>query len=351
MDRPLHRVGLLYPAASLVGEQVHGMGRVVPQEVIGPASRLAGRVHVGAPEEERLDNQVLDIQIAGEDFPPDVLVAGIEAPGVAAHRDKARVPLHLDHGLGIAQAVGDWDFHFDVLARLQARDCLRGMQLRRRREDDGVHVFPRQRFLEVRRHVADAEAPATSCVLSRTRPTSETTRTPSMRASPSRCLTPNAPAPATPMFSVVIRVLENQMADGRVRRRHVVEAVHDVRRRAAGGTARDQPHHELDPLGARLSHVVDVRHLRESLGVVDDPVQKGRVPLLVDQAGARAVQLVAHPAGSPDVHVEILVVQTRPPCGSPCQADSSVGPTAEDTARRSPPAESRDTATRPAGRT
>ena len=32
------------------------------------------------------------------------------------------------------------------------------MQLRRRREDDGIHVFPRQRFLEVRRHVADAEA-------------------------------------------------------------------------------------------------------------------------------------------------------------------------------------------------
>ena len=42
--------------AGLVLEQVDGVARVVPQQVIGPTAWLAKRVLVLAPEEERLDH-------------------------------------------------------------------------------------------------------------------------------------------------------------------------------------------------------------------------------------------------------------------------------------------------------
>src|SRR5664279_1071875 len=176
---------------------------------------------------------------------------------------------------------------------------------------------------------------ATSFVLSSSRPITDTTSTPSMFLMPSRCLTPNAPAPAsaTLTFFVLIgkppcfalrcirpgrgpacscRVLQDQMADGGVARRHVIEAMRDRRLRGAGRrvardvghrASRDEPHHELDPLGAGLAHVVDVRQARQALGVGDQAVEKAVVPLLVDEAGTRPLQLVAHAAGAPDLHL------------------------------------------------
>src|SRR5215475_8412559 len=107
---------------------------------------------------------------------------------------------------------------------------------------------------------------ATSLVGSSLRPTSETTSTPSMFLMPSRCLMPNAPAPAraTLIDLAISIVLQDQVADGRVARRHMVEAVPDGRLLAAiavaHGAARDQPHDELDTLAAGLAHIVDVRH-------------------------------------------------------------------------------------------
>src|SRR5271166_2879909 len=98
------------------------------------------------------------------------------------------------------------------------------------------------------------------------------------------------------------RVFENEMADRGVRRRNMVEAMRHLRLRAA----RDQPHHEFDAFRTSLSDVFDVRHLREALGVVDQPVEEYVVPLLVDQAGARPLKLMAHAAGTPDLDVEIL---------------------------------------------
>jgi hypothetical protein len=41
--------------------------------------------------------------------------------------------------------------------------------------------------------------------------------------------------------------------------------------------------------------------------VGDQAIEEGVVPLLVDQPGARPLQLVAHAAGAPDLHVERLV--------------------------------------------
>ena len=42
------------------------------------------------------------------------------------------------------------------------------------------------------------------------------------------------------------------------------------------------------------------------IGIVDQPVEKPVVPLLVDEPGARALKLVAHAAGAPDVDVDVL---------------------------------------------
>ena len=51
----------------LVGEQVDGVRGVVPQQVVGPAARLAERVHVGAAEEVGLHVHLLDVELAGDD--------------------------------------------------------------------------------------------------------------------------------------------------------------------------------------------------------------------------------------------------------------------------------------------
>src|SRR5262245_55645536 len=127
----------------------------------------------------------------------------------------------------------------------------------------GVHRITASSSLSFRlsdRSVATCAMPylsATSWVLSRSRPTTEMTLTSAMFLIASRCLTPKAPAPARATL-IVTSVLQNQVAHGGVRRRHVVEAVRHLRRRAAGGTgrgaarhvghraARDEPHHQLD---------------------------------------------------------------------------------------------------------
>src|SRR5215475_15428161 len=70
---------------------------------------------------------------------------------------------------------------------------------------------------------------ATSLVGSSLRPTSDTTSTPSMFLMPSRCLMPNAPAPASATLMVLTMsvVLQDEVADGSVARRHVIKAVAD----------------------------------------------------------------------------------------------------------------------------
>src|SRR5262245_44147617 len=109
---------------------------------------------------------------------------------------------------------------------------------------------------------------AISLVGSSRRPTSDTTSTPSIFLMPSRCLMPNAPAPAsaTLIGLAMSVVLQDQMADGGVARWHVVESVPHRRLfpapQIAHRTARDQPHHELDALAAGFTHIFEMRHLR-----------------------------------------------------------------------------------------
>src|SRR5450759_1512857 len=103
---------------------------------------------------------------------------------------------------------------------------------------------------------------ATSLVASSLRPTSDTTSTPSIFLMPSRCLTPNAPAPASATLIVLATsiVLQNQMAHGGVAGGHMVEAMPDGWRLAAihiaHGATGDQPHHQFNALAASLAHIV-----------------------------------------------------------------------------------------------
>src|ERR1022692_3289701 len=133
---------------------------------------------------------------------------------------------------------------------------------------------------------------ATSWACSSLRLTTEVTVTPSMAASAIRmCL----------VLFLAGRVggPQHDVPDRGVGSRDVVEAVQllDV---AAQSAAHDQPHDQLDALGTRFAHVLDVWHAREAVRVLDEPVEERGVELLVDEARAGPLQLVAHAAGAPD---------------------------------------------------
>src|SRR5664279_6189464 len=120
----------------------------------------------------------------------------------------------------------------------------------------GVHRITASTSFSARLSARSVEAcampylAATSLVGSSLRPTRDTTSTPSMFLMPSRCLMPNAPAPASATLMVLVTsiVLQNQMAHGGVAGGHMIEAVPHRGRLAAidivHGAAGDQPHHE-----------------------------------------------------------------------------------------------------------
>src|SRR5574343_1611851 len=90
--------------------------------------------------------------------------------------------------------------------------------------------------------------------------------------------------------------------DGGQRTGHLV--VVDIGHGATG----DQPHHQFNAFAAGLAHVVGVRHVGASHRVVDHQVQPVVVPLAVDQARTRALQLVAHASRAPNVDVQVAIV-------------------------------------------
>ena len=81
-------------------------------------------------------------------------------------------------------------------------------------------------------------------------------------------------------------------------------AVLDVRHRAT----RDQPHDQLNAFAAGFAHVVDVRNGRSSQRIGNQLVQEHLVKVFVDQACARALQLVTHATRAPNLYVQIFVV-------------------------------------------
>ena len=71
------------------------MARVVPEQMIGPRTRLAQRVHVGAAEKIGLHIHLQDLQLADLDAFMNPLMRRIETPRVPAHADHAGLLLHL----------------------------------------------------------------------------------------------------------------------------------------------------------------------------------------------------------------------------------------------------------------
>src|SRR5215813_1461998 len=159
---------------------------------------------------------------------------------------------------------------------------------------------------------------ATSSACSSLRLTTDVTVTPSMTARPSRCLVPKAPAPASAirMRLVFLACLagrpDYEVPDRGVGPGDVVEAV-QLFDGGPHGAAHDQLHDQLDPLGARLAHVLDVRHQRQAVRVGHQPVEKHLVERGVDEARTGPLQLVAHAAGAPDVDREVLAVALHGP--------------------------------------
>ena len=132
------------------------MRGMVPEQVIGPAARLAERVHVGAAEEIGLHVHLLDMEFVRQNALVDELVARIEAARVADHRHETGFPLHRRDRLGVLEAVGQGDLDLHVLAGLEALDRLGGVHLGRRRQDHGVEAGELQRLGKLGRRVADA---------------------------------------------------------------------------------------------------------------------------------------------------------------------------------------------------
>src|SRR5258708_194143 len=160
---------------------------------------------------------------------------------------------------------------------------------------------------------------ATCSACSWRRLTTEVTVTPSMFARPSRCLMPKAPVPASAIFISVSPTLlcsalllgglggpQHEVPDGGVGTWHMVEAVKRLGLRAERA-AHDQPHDKLNALRARLAHEFQVLHLCKTDRVLHETVHERAVERRVDETGPRALQLVAHAAGAPDVHVEVRV--------------------------------------------
>src|SRR5690349_7263075 len=100
--------------------------------------------------------------------------------------------------------------------------------------------------------------------------------------------------------------LHDKVTDGRVRRGHVIEAM-DLAHRPFERAAHDEPHHEFDAFRSRLAQVLVTRYARQRFRILDHVVEESAVELLVDESRPRTLELVTHAAGTPDLHVEILV--------------------------------------------
>ena len=116
------------------------MGGVVPEQVVGPTARLTEGVGVGAAKEVGLDIHLLDGEVTRGDPLVDPLVRGIKAPGMTDHAHQVGARGRPGHGLRVGPTVGEGDLDLDVLARLEGRNGLFSVELRRGAEDHRVDV-------------------------------------------------------------------------------------------------------------------------------------------------------------------------------------------------------------------
>ena len=167
--------------------------------MIGPAARLAGRVHVGAAEEIGLHVHLLDLELAGLDPLVDVLVARVEAADVAAHARSTPVSFCTrDERSRFGERVGDRNLDQHVLAGAHAlarpaRHAPGSGVARITASTPGLLQASARSVVQC----GILNSSATALVASGRPPASETTSTPAMFAIASRCFMPNAPWPAS----------------------------------------------------------------------------------------------------------------------------------------------------------
>src|ERR1700733_6592064 len=128
---------------------------------------------------------------------------------------------------------------------------------------------------------------------SSSRPTSEKTSTPSIFLIASRCFWAKAPAPASTIFKndphcASARIFQNQMAHRRIGGRHMLKAM-QLADLGVERTAHDQPHHEFDAFGARLTDVIDVRDTCCGVRVFGQRIEETSIEILIDHSGARTL--------------------------------------------------------------
>src|SRR2546430_15474178 len=105
MDRALHSIAVVHWLAALILKQIHRVGRVMPEEVIGPAARLAGCIDVGTAEEGRLHVHLKDLQTALLYPFVNPLVTWIEPAHVPGHCRDAWLLLDYSQGFRVPDAV------------------------------------------------------------------------------------------------------------------------------------------------------------------------------------------------------------------------------------------------------
>ena len=338
MRRPLQRIGGDDRAPGLVGEQVDGVRGVVPEQVVGPDARLAERVDVGAAEEVRLHVHLLDRELAGLDPLVHPLVARVEAARVADHADEAGLLLRpRATASASAQLSASGISTCTCLPARMHSDGLLGVQRRRRGTGSTASTSPSARAPRPGRSVADGDA-----VFVGDRPRPARAFAPTIGddldtvdvAQRVEVLAAERAGAGEGDAQLAVAGLSSpagsriDVADRRVRRRHVVEAVATPPPRHLDSAPRMISHMTIsmpsEPASRRYSRC---GILRSSLGVGDQLVEERLVELRLMRPARGALQLVAHPAGAPDLHVEVLVV-ARPHAGSPRRAGSSGCPTA-----------------------
>ena len=176
------------------------MAGVVPQQVVGPRARLAGRVHVLAAKEVGLDVHLLHVQLTRLDPLVDPLVAGVEAAHVPGHADHAGLLLDRYQPLGIGDRISDWDLDQDVLAGAHGHLGLIGVDLGRTGDDHRLEARLLKRFGQVGRPVRNLPLAGELLGARRRPPVSEMTSMSGMFWIARMCWVPKAPFPAIAIF-------------------------------------------------------------------------------------------------------------------------------------------------------
>ncbi len=140
MNLPLNRIGFNDGGSGLISKEIHCMGGVMPEEMIGPASRLSQGIDIGTPKKIGLHIHLLNVVLTAGNSLADPLMTWVKTPGVAHHGDTALLLLQVRERLGIFPRIRHRDLDLNMLASPETLHRLVGMNLGRRAENDRIHI-------------------------------------------------------------------------------------------------------------------------------------------------------------------------------------------------------------------